>query len=103
MAKKQNSKIAAAVAPPESAAPVTAPVEEPTESVRHFLKPEDWVAGLVMGLLSGLAFFYYMAPEVTLQDSCNFVPDPSCFDNTCYHRGEIGQEDGVNMDHRRNN
>ena len=60
--------------PPVSAATVAIPVEEPTESVRHFLKPEDWLAGLAMGLLSGLAFFYYMAPEVTLQDSGELVP-----------------------------
>ena len=75
MAKKQSAKTAVtAETPPASvAAPVAAPIEEPTESVRHFLKPEDWLAGLAMGLLSGLAFFYYMAPEVTLQDSGELV------------------------------
>jgi len=46
---------------------------EPTESVRHFFKPEDWVASLVTTLVSGLVFFYYMAPEVTLQDSGELV------------------------------
>ena len=46
---------------------------EPTESVKHFFKPEDWIAALVTTLVSGIAFFYYMAPEVTLQDSGELV------------------------------
>jgi len=46
---------------------------EPTESGRHFFKPEDWVAALITTLVSGFAFFYYMAPEVTLQDSGELV------------------------------
>jgi tetratricopeptide (TPR) repeat protein len=46
---------------------------EPTESLRHFFKPEDWLAALITTLVSGLAFFYYMAPEVTLQDSGELV------------------------------
>ncbi|MEI6147588.1 MAG: DUF2723 domain-containing protein [bacterium] len=49
------------------------PVEEPTESTLHFFKPEDWVAALLSTLIAGLAFFYYMAPEVTLQDSGELV------------------------------
>jgi tetratricopeptide (TPR) repeat protein len=49
------------------------PVEEPTESKLHFFKPEDWVAALITTLIAGLAFFYYMAPEVTLQDSGELV------------------------------
>ncbi len=49
------------------------PVEEPTESTRHLFKPEDWVAALLTTLIAGLAFFYYMAPEVTLQDSGELV------------------------------
>jgi tetratricopeptide (TPR) repeat protein len=49
------------------------PVEEPTESTLHFFKPEDWVAALLTTLIAGLAFFYYMAPEVTLQDSGELV------------------------------
>ncbi len=73
MAKRQNAKTVADVPAPVSATPAATPVEEPTESVRHFLKPEDWLAGLAMALLSGLAFFYYMAPEVTLQDSGELV------------------------------
>jgi len=54
---------------------VTAPeqLEEPTESLRHFFKPEDWLAAFITTLISGLAFFYYMAPEVTLQDSGELV------------------------------
>jgi tetratricopeptide (TPR) repeat protein len=46
---------------------------EPTESLRHFFKPEDWLAALFTTLISGLTFFYYMAPEVTLQDSGELV------------------------------
>ena len=46
---------------------------EPTESPRHFFKPEDWLAALFTTLISGLVFFYYMAPEVTLQDSGELV------------------------------
>ena len=46
---------------------------EPTESLKHFFKPEDWVAALITTLISGLAFYYYMAPEVTLQDSGELV------------------------------
>ena len=48
-------------------------LEEPTESIQHFFKPEDWVAALIATLVSGLAFYYYMAPEVTLQDSGELV------------------------------
>ena len=47
--------------------------EEPTESALHFFKPEDWLAALVTTLIAGFAFFYYMAPEVTLQDSGELV------------------------------
>ena len=46
---------------------------EPTESLRHFFKPEDWFAALITTLVSGFVFFYYMAPEVTLQDSGELV------------------------------
>ncbi|MEI6562958.1 MAG: DUF2723 domain-containing protein [bacterium] len=54
---------------------VSAPdiIEEPTESLQHFFKPEDWIAAVLTTLISGLAFFYYMAPEVTLQDSGELV------------------------------
>ena len=63
---------------PPSRDPVSAPLAgdllaEPTESVKHFIKPEDWLAALATTLISGLAFFYYMAPEVTLQDSGELV------------------------------
>ncbi len=46
---------------------------EPTESLHHFFKPEDWLAALIATLVSGFAFYYYMAPEVTLQDSGELV------------------------------
>lgn len=47
--------------------------EEPTESTSHLFKPEDWLTALATTLLAGLAFFYYMAPSVTLQDSGELV------------------------------
>lgn len=56
-----------------ASAPATDLLAEPTESVSHFFKPEDWIAALVTTLVSGFAFFYYMAPEVTLQDSGELV------------------------------
>ena len=68
-----NSKKAPTPAVPTPPSLTALTVEEPTESVTHFFKPEDWLAGLAMALLSGLAFFYYMAPEVTLQDSGELV------------------------------
>ncbi len=46
---------------------------EPTESLRHFIKAEDWIAAFITTLISGLTFYYYMAPEVTLQDSGELV------------------------------
>ncbi|MEI8350755.1 MAG: DUF2723 domain-containing protein [bacterium] len=48
-------------------------MEEPSESLRHFFKPEDWITALITTVISGLAFYYYMAPEVTLQDSGELV------------------------------
>jgi len=53
--------------------PVVDALAEPTESLHHFFKPEDWLAALITTLVSGVAFFYYMAPEVTLQDSGELV------------------------------
>jgi tetratricopeptide (TPR) repeat protein len=59
------------------AAPVSAPAAvvaaEPTESIRAFFKPEDWLAALATTLISGGFFLYFMAPEVTLQDSGELV------------------------------
>ncbi|MDD4873057.1 MAG: DUF2723 domain-containing protein [Kiritimatiellae bacterium] len=41
--------------------------------ISHFFKQQDWLAALVTFIFSGLVFFYYMAPEVTLQDSGELV------------------------------
>ena len=46
---------------------------EPAESMISFFKLEDWLAGLVTALFSGLVFFHFMAPEVTLEDSGELV------------------------------
>jgi len=46
---------------------------EPAESMISFFKREDWLASLVTALFSGLVFFHFMAPEVTLEDSGELV------------------------------
>jgi tetratricopeptide (TPR) repeat protein len=70
--KQQSTQASSATSgTPPSAVP--AQIEEPTESMLHFFKPEDWVTALVTTLIAGVAFFYYMAPEVTLQDSGELV------------------------------
>jgi len=56
-----------------TAIPASKEWEEPSHDLRHFFKPEDWIAALVTTLISGLTFYYYMAPEVTLQDSGELV------------------------------
>lgn len=81
MAKQKHLQNPAASAPTAEAEAIAAnpvpdapvPQAEPTESVRHFFKPEDWITSLVTTLISGFVFFYYMAPEVTLQDSGELV------------------------------
>jgi tetratricopeptide (TPR) repeat protein len=42
-------------------------------SVRHFFTPEDWIAAGATFVISGMAFFYTMSPEVTLEDSGELV------------------------------
>jgi tetratricopeptide (TPR) repeat protein len=61
-----TSSIGAAVAQEPSAVP-------PAPSVSHLFKKQDWLAALATTLFSGAIFFYYMAPEVTLQDSGELV------------------------------
>jgi len=41
--------------------------------VKHLFKRQDWLTALVTAFFSGAVFFYYMAPEVTLQDSGELV------------------------------
>jgi len=77
MAKKKTQSTAkpdeAQSLGPAVAAPVQAAIEEPTESVRHLFKPEDWISSFLAALFAGLVFYFYMAPEVTLQDSGELV------------------------------
>src|ERR1035437_46429 len=57
--------------PPVMALPMpslTAP-----ETIRHFFRREDWLVAAAGFLIAALSFFYYMAPEVTLQDSGELV------------------------------
>ncbi len=53
--------------------PTSQEFKESAHGVHHFFKLEDWGAALITTLISGLAFYYYMAPEVTLQDSGELV------------------------------
>lgn len=66
----------AALAPETEAAPACVmpmPSLASPETIRHFFRREDWVAAAVSFLAATLTFFYYMAPEVTLQDSGELV------------------------------
>ena len=77
MAKKQKRPLqkqrAAPAAPVKSPVDRQAPQAEPTESVSHLFRREDWFAAALAALISGLIFFHHMAPEVTLQDSGELV------------------------------
>jgi tetratricopeptide (TPR) repeat protein len=54
--------------------PATAEQDKDTATdLRRFFRIEDWIVAALTTLISGLAFFYYMAPEVTLQDSGELV------------------------------
>jgi tetratricopeptide (TPR) repeat protein len=50
--------------------PATAP--QPA-SVRHIFTKQEWIAAALAFLVSGFTYFYYMTPEVTLQDSGELV------------------------------
>jgi thioredoxin-like negative regulator of GroEL len=58
--------------PPAAAAVAPSPPSHPA-SVRHFFAPEDWIAAGGTFLISGLAFLFYMSPEVTMEDSGELV------------------------------
>src|SRR5882757_2915066 len=61
---------------PTPAAPVKAsppPSPEPQPSLHGFFAPQDWIAAVFTFLVSGLAFLYFMSPEVTLEDSGELV------------------------------
>jgi tetratricopeptide (TPR) repeat protein len=61
---------------PPTRAPAAPPPPTPPEApqpLHGFFKPEDWIAAAVTFLISGVVFFYYMSPEVTLQDSGELV------------------------------
>jgi len=45
----------------------------PVTETRQFFKRGDWFVALATFLFSGCAFYYHMAPEVTLQDSGELV------------------------------
>src|SRR5437867_31822 len=63
----------ATIAKPEPA-PLPAPAPAaPTEKLHHFFTWKDWVAAGSAFLISGAVFFYYMTPEVTLEDSGELV------------------------------
>ncbi|TAN35886.1 MAG: DUF2723 domain-containing protein [Verrucomicrobia bacterium] len=53
-----------------ASAPVPAPV--PETPVKFYVL-EDWLTALVTFFISGVVFFYYMCPSVTLQDSGELV------------------------------
>ena len=72
---KSADQVAASAAPvvaPPPAAPLPPP-PKPEVDIAHLFKPEDWIAALVTFLFSGSVCFYYMSPEVTLQDSGELV------------------------------
>lgn len=59
-------------APSDSGA-AALPDDENERGLSHFFKREDWWAAALTFVLSSLAFFHHMAPEVTLQDSGELV------------------------------
>ena len=46
---------------------------EEVDLAHHYFRTEDWLAAAFTFLLSAVAFIYYLAPEVTLQDSGELV------------------------------
>jgi len=46
---------------------------ESSQSLHGFFKPEDWIAALITFLIAAITFFYFMSPEVTLEDSGELV------------------------------
>ncbi len=78
MGQKQNKTEGNADKESQTNIPDSLPQSESQEilsahDISHFFKKEDWLAALATTIFSGLIFFYYMAPEVTLQDSGELV------------------------------
>jgi tetratricopeptide (TPR) repeat protein len=73
MGKKKRKPIS-----PTPSVPVAEPMPQPAPpetppSLRSFFTPEDWIVALLTFLIAGFVFFYYMSPEVTLEDSGELV------------------------------
>lgn len=71
--RKQNRPVPTTdpVAVTASPAPTAMQASAPPPS--RFFTPEDWIAAGATFLISGMAFLYYMSPEVTLEDSGELV------------------------------
>src|SRR5664279_5269592 len=59
--------------PPLPSTPLPPPPELSAPDIGHFFKSEDWWAAGAAFVLALLAFYHFMAPEVTLQDSGELV------------------------------
>ena len=57
---------------PQNPVVAAAPVVEPVKAGGLFTW-QEWAAAGLAFLISGLTYFYYMSPEVTLQDSGELV------------------------------
>jgi tetratricopeptide (TPR) repeat protein len=68
MAKKSSVPPQRPDPPPPSPAPAPTPV-----AVRHLFTRQEWIAAALAFLVSGLTYFYFMTPEVTLEDSGELV------------------------------
>jgi tetratricopeptide (TPR) repeat protein len=73
MGKKNRKPISSTptVKAPSAGVPPPAPAEP--EQPHGFFTLKDWIAAAITSLISGLVFFYYMSPEVTLEDSGELV------------------------------
>ncbi len=77
MAKKPTQKnrpkpVAPASAPPASTDGVLGSIA-PAQPMHQLFTAQDWIAAGVAFLIAGLAFFYLMSPEVTMEDSGELV------------------------------
>lgn len=73
--KSQRARLQPTVKPPPVPAPkpvmaAPAPTEQPPQ---RFFTKEDWIAAGASFLIAGFTYFFYMSPEVTLQDSGELV------------------------------
>src|SRR2546422_1997939 len=73
--KSRKARVQPTAKPPPvpTPAPVAAAPAAPAQPPQRFFTPEDWIAAGATFLISGLTYFYYMSPEVTLEDSGEFV------------------------------